>query len=313
MTDNVQIQHFYDESSSAFTYIVWEKATKEALIIDPVLSFDWHSSTTSNHATDELISYIQKHQLNPLYSIDTHIHADHISGSHRLKEHFPKLLLGIHTNVNKVISTFSQVYGLEKNSNDASCFDLLLKEGDSLTLGTETVEFIDTPGHTPACFCLKIGNALFVGDTLFMPDFGVGRCDFPGGSAENLYSSVKKLYALKDSTIVYVGHDYKPGGRDLKFKTTIGACKDSNIHLNMNKTKKDFIDFREKRDKGLNFPKLLLPSILLNMQAGKLPHPDSYGQRYLKIPLNFSFEQLADEASPDQIQTTKKLPKLKSV
>lgn len=313
MTDNVQIQHFYDESSSAFTYIVWEKATREALIIDPVLSFNWHNSTTSNDATDELVAYIQKHQLTPLYCIDTHIHADHISGSHRLKEHFPKLLLGIHINVKKVISTFSQVYGLEKNANDASCFDLLLKEGDSLTLGSETLSFIDTPGHTPACFCLKIGNALFVGDTLFMPDFGVGRCDFPGGSAETLYSSVQKLYSLDNDTIVYVGHDYRPGGRDLKFQTTIGLCKENNIHLDMNKTKKDFVEFRETRDKGLNFPKLLLPSILLNMKAGKLPHPDAYGHRYLKIPLNFSFEQLANQENFDQKQTTQKLQELKSV
>jgi len=307
MTNNVQIQHFYDEPSSTLSYIVWDKESKNALIIDPVLSFDWASATTSSVAVDKLITYIKQYELKPLYSIDTHIHADHISGTHQLKTHFPKIKSGIHINVEKVISTFSKVYGI---SADSSSFDLLLQEGDSLSLGDQSISFINTPGHTPACFCIKINNALFVGDTLFMPDFGVGRCDFPDGDAATLFSSVQKLYALDESSQVFMGHDYQPGGRELKFQSTIKSCKEENVHLNQKTSREDFVKFREDRDKGLNFPKLLLPSILLNMQAGKLPAADSDGQSYLKIPLNFSFQNLAK--SSDQKQIKERLQVLKN-
>lgn len=300
--ENVHVQMFYDEPTGTLSYVVWEDETKNALIIDPVLNFDWPSSTSSTDSVKEISAFIIKQNLTPLYCFETHIHADHISGSYELKKLFPKMLTGINFNVEKVFTYFFEVYQISREDLGTYPFDLLVQEGDSLPLGNHKIEFINSPGHTPACMCIKIENNLFAGDALFMPDFGVGRCDFPGGGADTLFASIQRIYNLDENIKVFVGHDYKPNNRELKFETTIKESKEKNIHLNKRTTEQEFVRFRSQRDKTLSFPKLLLPSIFLNLRSGNFPTPEANGVSYLKIPLNYPYTKLKEVEAPTQNQ-----------
>jgi glyoxylase-like metal-dependent hydrolase (beta-lactamase superfamily II) len=281
-----QIKAFYDPRTYTLTYVVWDPESRDAVVIDPVLDYDPGASRTWTESADEVSAFLSDNDLSLRYVLETHAHADHVSASQLLKKrHDAKVVIG--ANITAVQETFKPIFDCpDEFATDGSQFDLLLKEGDTLEVGDMTVEVIETPGHTPACVTYKVGDAIFTGDALFMDDYGTGRCDFPKGSAENLYDSLQKLYALPDDTRVFVGHDYQPNGRDVKWETTIGKSKANNPQLKGETPREDFVKFRTERDATLNAPRLLLPSVQLNINAGRLPEPRANGNRYLNIPLN---------------------------
>ena len=283
----MNIQHFFDPATYTLTYVVWDDSSKDAIIIDPVLDYDQASSAISHDSADQVIQFVQNKGLSLHAILETHAHADHVSGARYIQETFPEAKVLIGENITKVQSTFAKVYNFKDALTDGSQFDGLLKDGSTVSFGSISVGVTNTPGHTPACSSFKIGDVVFTGDALFMPDFGVGRCDFPGGDANALYQSVhEKLYKLPDDTRVFTGHDYQPGGRDLAFESTIGQQKAENVHLKASTSEADFVDFRTKRDAKLKAPRLLLPSIQLNVFGGRLPAPEDNGVRYLKVPLS---------------------------
>ena len=283
----MKVQHFFDKNTFTLTYVVWDEHTKDAVIIDPVLDYDPNSSTVTKHSINQVIEFIKEQNLNALYSIETHAHADHLSGAHEIKSLLPQIKIGIGQNITAVQSTFKSIYNLKDFNTNGVQFDVLLNEDEPLIAGSLTIKTIFTPGHTPACSTYLIEDSAFTGDALFMPDFGTGRCYFPAGSAKDLYHSVhNKLYNLPDSTRTFTGHDYQPGGRPLEFESTIGEHKKNNIHLKETTTEQEYIEFRTTRDATLNTPKLLLPSIQTNIRAGELPKPEDNGTRYLKIPIS---------------------------
>ena len=279
------VESFFDPATSTLTYLVYDADSRDAVVIDPVLDFDAQRVSTSTESIDEVIARAKQLDLNVHYVLDTHAHADHLSGFVRAKNELGAQT-GIGAQIDAVQDVFKGVFNFpESFRTDGSQWDILLKDGEPLVAGTLTIEPIHSPGHTPACFVYKIGDALFTGDVLFMPDFGTGRCDFPGGSAEDLYDSIQRLYAMPDDTRVFVGHDYQPGGRPLRYETTIGECKGSNVHLKASTSKEDFVSFREARDKTLRPPRLIFQSLQVNAQAGELPSPDSNGLRYFRMPM----------------------------
>jgi glyoxylase-like metal-dependent hydrolase (beta-lactamase superfamily II) len=281
---------FYDARTFTVTYVVYDAATKDAVIIDPVLDYDPAASKVWTESVDQVIDFIKNQNLNPHYILETHAHADHLSSSQLLKKRFPQAKIAMGERITVVQETFKNVFAMPKEfATDGSQFDQLLKDGETVNAGSLKIEVLFTPGHTPACATYKIGNSVFVGDAIFMPDMGTGRCDFPAGSATNLYQSIaKKLYALPDETRVFVGHDYQPGGREVAFETTIGDEKRNNIQLKAATTEQEFVQFRSARDKELAAPKLLFPSVQVNIDAGKLPQPNADGKRHLRIPVNVS-------------------------
>lgn len=274
------------------TYIVSCPTTNSTLIIDSVLDYDSSSGRTSNTHNDAVINYCKEHNLDVNYILESHVHADHLTGAAYLKENYPHALTGIGANVTKVQQVFAEVfnYSPEELPIDGSQFDVLFNDGDTFQLGNLQVRVIYTPGHTPACVCYVVGNnndVVFTGDTIFMPDFGTARCDFPGGSSSTLYSSIQRLYhELPDDTLVYVGHDYQPGGRELLFTSTIGEEKAINKQLKGTTSESEFATWRSERDAQLDMPKLLLPSIQVNLRNGHFPKEESNGVSYLKIPIN---------------------------
>lgn len=281
------IKEFFDQATWTLTYIVYDKETKDTVIIDPVWDYDPAASKMSSQSAEQVLTFVKENNLNVHYILETHAHADHVSGSQILKEKLPGTKVGIGAKITEVQKVFKDVFNLDPNfKTDGSQFDFLLDEGQILKAGTLNIETIQTPGHTPACSSYVIGNSVFTGDALFMPDYGTGRCDFPAGSADALYTSVhEKLYKLPDNYRVFVGHDYMPNGRPLAFETTIAEEKSKNIQLKAETTRNQFIDFRNNRDKTLAAPKLLLPSVQVNIDAGKLPKPDDNGVSYLRIPV----------------------------
>lgn len=282
----MKVKNYYDVETATLTYLVYNEQTKDAVLIDPVLNYDAASGKVSFESIEEVKKDVESLGLNLHYLLETHAHADHLSGAYELKKIFPNAKTVINSNITLVQEVFAGVFNLETKT-DGSQFDILMKEGDKICAGTIEIELIETPGHTPACGTYLIANKIFTGDTLFMPDFGTGRCDFPKGDAEKLFNSIhEKLYKLPDDTEVYVGHDYMPNGRELKFKTTIGESKRNNIHVKDNTSSSEFVNWRRNRDKELKAPKLLLPSIQVNIEAGKLPEEENNGTSYLKIPLN---------------------------
>ena len=283
----MKIQAFFDEQTWTLTYVVWDPKTLDAVVIDPVLDYDQPSSTYNYEKIDKVTNYVHEHCLKVHYIMETHAHADHLTGAQELKRRIPAAKVVIGKYISKVQEIFKKIYNLnDQFAVDGSQFDILVAENDTLVAGSLTFSVLHTPGHTPACSSYVIKDAVFVGDALFMPDFGVARCDFPGGSAHDLYHSVMhKLYTLPDETRVFTAHDYQPGGRELKYETTIGESKTKNVHLNMTTSEETFVDFRTKRDKTLPAPKLLLPSIEVNVDAGRLPNPENNGVSYLKIPI----------------------------
>lgn len=283
----MEIKALYDKDTFTWTYIVYDSDSRDAVIIDSVMNYDPASSSYSYESVDEIMSFVTSNDLKVHYILETHAHADHLSGSQELQRRLPSSKIAIGSEISKVQEAFKGVFNLPKEfKTDGSQFDVLIKEGENLKAGSLEIEPIHTPGHTPACYSFKIRDALFTGDALFMPDFGVARCDFPKGSAETLFDSItKKLYTLPDSIRVFTGHDYQPGGRDLLYETTIGESKRSNIHINAQTQKADFIEFRTKRDASLSAPRLLLQSVQVNINAGEIPEPENNQMSYLKIPI----------------------------
>lgn len=281
------VKEFFDKATWTLTYVVYDKESKDAVILDPVWDYDPAASKLTTHSAERVLEFVKNHHLKVHFILETHAHADHVSGSQVLKTMIPGAKIGIGAKISEVQKVFKDVFHLDPNfKTDGSQFDFLLEEGKSLDAGTLKIETIFTPGHTPACSSFVIGDAVFTGDALFMPDYGTGRCDFPAGSADVLYTSVReKLYKLPDSHRVFVGHDYLPNGRALAFETTIGEEKLKNIQLNQETPRNKFVEFRNARDKNLAAPRLLLPSVQVNIDAGHLPQAEKNGTRYLKIPL----------------------------
>lgn len=282
-----EVKAFFDEATWTLTYVVWDAASKDAVIIDPVLDYDPAASRVSTQAVDAVAAFVREQGLRAHYVLETHAHADHLTGSQALKQRFPGARVAIGSRIREVQQVFAGVFNLGPGFPvTGEQFDELLEDGSITRAGTLEVRTLFTPGHTPACASYVIGDAVFTGDALFMPDYGTGRCDFPAGSAAMLYDSITtRLYALPDGTRVFVGHDYRPNGRPVAWESTIGKEKRANVHLSAATTKEQFVAFRTARDKTLAAPRLLLPSVQFNINAGRMPPPESNGVSYLKIPL----------------------------
>ncbi len=282
-----QVEAFYDEATFTFSYIVYDESSKDAIIIDPVLDYNPGSSKISFESIEKLLSFLNKNSLNLHYILETHAHADHLTGAFEIKNRISNVKIGIGENITKVQELFKGVFNLKNIKSDGSQFDILLNEKDILEAGTIKIKTIHTPGHTPACSSYIIDDMVFTGDALFMPDFGTGRCDFPAGSSKDLYHSIhEKLYSLPDETRVFTGHDYPPvNGRGAEYLSTIGENKEKNVQLKKSTQESEFIEGRNARDSKLDAPRLLLPSIQINICAGQLPDKEDNGTRYIKIPL----------------------------
>lgn len=281
------IKAFFDAATFTISYVVHDLETRRAAIIDSVLDYDPASGRTATDAADAIAAYVEAQQLGVDWLLETHAHADHLSAAPLLQERFGgKIAIGAH------IATVQQTFGALFNAGldfrrDGSDFNRLFMDGDQFAIGGLAATVLHVPGHTPACVAYVIGDAVFVGDTLFMPDYGSARCDFPGGSARTLYRSVRRLLALPPSTRLFMCHDYLPEGRDdYAWETTVEAERQGNIHLHDGVSEDDFVAMREARDKTLAMPALILPSVQVNMRAGRLPPPESNGVAYLKIPVN---------------------------
>jgi glyoxylase-like metal-dependent hydrolase (beta-lactamase superfamily II) len=269
----MDVQNFFDKETSTLTYIVYDAKTRDAVIIDPVLNYSAETDKTTTDSLKLVTDFIKLHNLHPIYSLETHAHADHLSSSHYLKDIYPDIKIAISKHIVTVQKAFKDIVHMPAEFKpDGSQFDKLIEDDEDFSAGSIKIHAIPTPGHTPACMSFHINNMVFTGDALFIEDGGTGRCDFPNGSAEDLYHSIhENLYSLPDNTIVFVGHDYQPNGRELKFETTMGAEKKHNCHLKSETTKEEYVSFREARDKTLKAPKLLVPSIRVNINAGIVP------------------------------------------
>jgi len=288
----MKVKHFFDPDTFTLTYVVYDEKTKDAIVIDPVLDFDQATGSIENKSIAPLVNFVQENKLQMHYILETHAHADHVTAAQIVKSKFPRAKIAVSSRILEVQKVFKDVFNLTNFLANGSDFDLLLNDHESLCAGSFSIKILPTPGHTPACTCFYIDDFLFTGDALFMPDFGTGRCDFPGGSATSLFHSVKSLYDLPNETKVFVGHDYMPGGRELKFETSILESKKHNIQLNEKITLEEFIQFREGRDQTLKAPKLLFPSLQMNIRAGQLPEAESNGKSYLKLPLQINQLQI---------------------
>ena len=282
----LHIEPFYDPRTSTLTYVVFDEATRDAVVIDPVLDYDPATGTTWIESFDRAAGYLERERLQLHFVLETHAHADHLSGSQLFRRRFGAQV-AIGERIREVQEAFQPIFDLPPSIPlDGSQFDRLLHDGEVLRAGTLAIAVIPTPGHTPACVTYQIEDALFTGDALFTEDYGTGRCDFPRGSAAALFDSIQRLYALPDETRVFVGHDYQPGGRAVRWETTIGASKAQNPQLSARTTRAEFIAIREARDAQLAAPRLLLPSVQVNVDAGRLPAAHANGNRYLVVPLN---------------------------
>ncbi len=294
----MNIETFFDPATYTLTYVVFDPKSKDAVVIDPVLDYDPLSSTTATKSISAVEDFLRKQGLRLHYVLETHAHADHLSGSQYLKRRF-EARVGIGERIKEVQEVFKGVFDLgEGFATDGRQFDRLFADGEKVAAGSLEIEVIATPGHTPACVSYKVGDAVFTGDALFIEDYGTGRCDFPKGSADALYTSVhERLYALPDATRVFVGHDYQPNGRAMRAETTIGKSKESNIQLRASTSREEFVKMRTERDAKLQAPRLLFPSVQVNVDAGRLPKPHANGRRYLTIPLDMK-KTTADDGTP---------------
>jgi glyoxylase-like metal-dependent hydrolase (beta-lactamase superfamily II) len=282
-----QVTGFFDEATYTITYVVAEPDGNRCAIVDPVLDYDPKSGRTSTESADKLIEFLRVEKLEVEWILETHAHADHLSGAPYLREKVGgKTAIGEH--IKTVQATFAKVFNLEAGfKTDGSQFDHLFKDGETFSIGALEGRVIHTPGHTPACITYLIGDAGFVGDTLFMPDYGTARCDFPGGDAATLYRSIHKLFDLPDDTRLFMCHDYKAPGRDAyAWETTVADEKAKNIHVGGGASEADFVKMRTERDATLSMPVLILPAVQINIRAGALPPPEDNGVSYVKIPLN---------------------------
>ncbi len=277
------LRSFFDAATHTVTYLVWDPATRAAAVIDPVLDFDPNAGRLSTVSADAVISAAAEENLRIDWILDTHAHADHLSGADYLRR-LTGAKLGIGALITKVQKAFVPLFGVTSNAPDAHVFDLLLKEGDTLPLGNLEIRVLHTPGHTPACVTYLIDDMAFVGDTLFMPDYGTARADFPGGDAATLFRSIHKILALPSETRVFVGHDYLPKSRDtFVWETTVAEERASNVHVHEGVSEHDFVEMREARDKTLAAPRLILPALQVNIRAGALPPAEADGKVYLKL------------------------------
>lgn len=282
----MQIKSWFDKDTYTLTYCVYDKTTKDAIVIDSVWDYDPASGSLRLTSVHQVADFIRSEGLRLHFILETHAHADHITGAQPLKKLFPSAKVAMGQRITEVQKVFKGVFNFGDHfAVDGRQFDLLLADGSETKAGALTIKTIFTPGHTPACASYLIGDALFTGDALFMPDSGTGRCDFPAGSADALFESIQTLYRLPDSIRVFTGHDYQPNGRPLKFESTIGEQKSSNIQIKSTTSKTDYVTFRNGRDKTLSAPRLLLPSIQVNADGGHLPAPESNGSSYLKMPI----------------------------
>jgi glyoxylase-like metal-dependent hydrolase (beta-lactamase superfamily II) len=281
------VQSFFDLATNTITYVVVAPESRACAVIDSVLDFDYASGQTDTGSADAVIAYIRDQNLDLQWILETHVHADHLSAAPYLQEQLGGQI-AIGEKITQVQETFGKVFNEgTRFRRDGSQFDRLFAGGDSFHIGQMRVDVLHTPGHTPACLTYVVGDAAFVGDTLFMPDFGTARCDFPGGSAEVMYDSVQKILALPDATRIFVGHDYKaPGREEFVWETTVGAQKALNVHVGAGKSRAEFVAMRQARDATLGKPRLILPSLQINMRAGQLPEAEDNGTSYLKVPLN---------------------------
>ena len=283
---NPDVRAFFDEATFTVSYVVSDPGTRRAAIIDPVLDYDPNSGRTSTASADKMTDYVRASNLTIDWVLETHVHADHLSSApHTKEQHGGQTAIGRH--VTAVQTTFKEIFNIADLADDGRQFDHLFGDGDEFKVGDINARVIATPGHTPACITYVIGDAAFVGDTLFMPDFGTARTDFPGGNAAELYASIQKIFSLPDDTRLFMCHDYKAPGRDVfAWETSVAEQRDENIHINKSVSEKQFVALREGRDSQLGMPKLLLPAIQVNIRAGALPEAESNGIRYLKIPLD---------------------------
>jgi glyoxylase-like metal-dependent hydrolase (beta-lactamase superfamily II) len=287
MSNKPIIRSFFDEPTNTFSYLVADPQTKRAAVIDPVLDYDHKSGEVDIRSVDAILQAARQAGYTIEWSLETHAHADHLSGSPYLKAK-TGAKIGIGEHIKDVQRIFRPVFNATDLKTDGSDFDHLFKDGERFRLGEIEVEVIHTPGHTPACISYKIGNAVFVGDTLFMPDYGTARADFPGGDAHKLYRSIRRLLALPPATRLFMCHDYKAPGRDnYAFETTVGAQRSRNVHVHEGVGEDEFVAMRNARDVTLAAPTLLLPSIQVNIRAGRFPAAEANGVRYLKIPVKF--------------------------
>jgi glyoxylase-like metal-dependent hydrolase (beta-lactamase superfamily II) len=281
------ITAFFDYATNTISYVVRDPNGSACAIIDSVLDFDFASGRTDTQSADKLINFVTENKLDVQWLLESHVHADHLSAAPYIQMKVGGKI-GIGSRITDVQETFGKIFneGTEFQ-RDGSQFDKLFVEGDTFHIGQLRGDVLHTPGHTPACLTYVIEDAAFVGDTLFMPDFGTARCDFPGGSSERLFSSIQKILELPDDTRIFVGHDYKAPGRDkYAWETTVGEQKKKNIHIKSGKSKDDFVKLRDERDAKLAMPKLIVPSLQVNMRAGNMPEPDEQGDVFIKVPIN---------------------------
>jgi glyoxylase-like metal-dependent hydrolase (beta-lactamase superfamily II) len=285
MSKKPEIRAFFDEPTNTVSYLVWDPATLDAAVIDPVLDFDHRSGEANVHSADAILAEAEKLGVKIGLVLETHAHADHLSGAPYIKLK-TGAKVGIGEHIREVQRIFRPVFNAMDVSGDGSEFDHLYKDGERFNIGTLEAEVIYTPGHTPACVSYHVGDAVFVGDTLFMPDFGTARADFPGGDARALYRSIHRLLSLPPETRLFMCHDYKAPGRDqYAWETTVGEERVRNVHVHEGVSEDEFVKMRTTRDSTLAAPLLLLPSIQVNMRAGKLPPAEANGVRYLKVPV----------------------------
>ena len=283
----LDVTGFFNQATNTVSYVAADPATGKCALIDSVLDFDPISGRTDRRSADQLIAFVHEHGLEAQWLLETHVHADHLSAAPYLKQQLGGTL-AIGRNITVVQDTFGKIFNAGTEfQRDGSPFDRLFEDGDRIAVGNIEAQAIHTPGHTPACMTYLIGDAALVGDTLFMPDYGTARCDFPGGDARALYRSIRRLFALPDETRLFLCHDYKAPGRDeYRWETTVGEEKRHNVHVHEGVGEEEFVAMRTARDRTLDMPRLMLPSVQVNMRAGQLPPPEDNGERYLKIPLD---------------------------
>ncbi len=283
--DTPVVTAFLDDNSNTFSYVVADPSSGKCAVIDPVLDFDYASGSTQTTSIDAIVDFLREQDLTPQWIIETHVHADHLSAAPAIKRALGGSI-GIGNRIDKVQQTFKEIFNESEDfPTDGSQFDHLFYDNESYRVGNIEAHALCTPGHTPACMTHVIGDAAFVGDTLFMPDGGTARADFPGGDASVLYDSIDRILALPDDTRIFVCHDYAPGGREFRHQTSVAEQRDRNIHVGGGRKKSDFVQLRENRDAGLSMPQLIIPSIQVNMRAGWMPR-DRDGREMLKVPVN---------------------------
>jgi glyoxylase-like metal-dependent hydrolase (beta-lactamase superfamily II) len=281
------VDAFFDEATFTVSYVVSDPETRHCAIVDSVLDYNPNSARTTHTSADQIIEYVRDNGLKIEWILETHVHADHLSAAPYVKQQLGGRI-GIGANITTVQKVLGKIFnaGLEFPT-DGRQFDHLFKDGEAFTVGNLEGRAMHTPGHTPACMTYVIGDAAFVGDTLFMPDYGTARCDFPGGDAQQLYRSIQRILALPDETRLFLCHDYKAPGRDkYRWETTVGEERRHNVHVHEGISEDEFVRMRTERDKTLDMPRLILPSVQVNMRAGHLPPPEDNGVRYLRIPLD---------------------------